>query len=214
MKRLILTISFFILLTILQSQNPVDTLWTRTFGGNELDWGHSIQQTIDGGYIITGITMSYGPDVSAVWLIKTDPDGIEEWNQTFGGNSMDAGYSVQQTNDEGYIIGGMTYSFGAGENDIWIIKTDTDGIEEWNQTFGGSFADNGTSIKQTIDGGFIISGHTQIVENGEYDILLIKINANGTEEWTQTFGGAESEYCQDVIQTNDDGFIICGTTRS
>ena len=192
-----------------------DTLWTKTFGGDDPDFGNSVEQTTDGGYVITGFTYSIGFGKSDVWLIKTDSDGSVIWTRTYGGSDWDFGNSVQQTSDGGYIITGLTYSFGKGNSDVWLIKTNSDGDTLWTKTFGDSLYDAGVFIQQTLDGGYIITGNVN--GTGRYYhgyAWLIRTNADGDTLWTKTFGGVCVNFCDfsgnSVCQTDDGGYIIAG----
>jgi len=189
-------------------------IWQRTFGGSGWDWGYSVQQTSDGGYIIVGWTDSFGAGEGDVYLIKTDPSGNLVWQRTFGGSKFDSGSSVQQTSDGGYIIVGWTQSFGAGSSDIYLLKTDASGQLIWQTTFGGSSGEVGFSIQQTSDGGYIILGYTLSFGQGGYDVYLVKTNSTGSLIWQKSFGGSGDEGGASVCRTADGGYIVAGWTDS
>lgn len=194
---------------------PSDTLWTKTFGGTNIDVGYSVQQTSDGGYIIAGDTRSYGT-ISGhnIWLVKTDLLGNQEWNNTFGGNSDEEAYSVMQTSDGGYILCGYSKSFGAGVNDVILIKTNSAGTLEWQKFFGGSSDEEGYSVIQTPDKGYIIGCATTSFGAGSRDGWLIKTDSLGNDQWKKTYGGMSSDGIRCVRRTLDGGYILTGWTFS
>jgi len=214
MRKILILIILFISFNYVLAQTAPDTLWTKTYGGSCYDRAYSVQQTSGGGFIIAGMTESYGVGLYDCWLIKTDENGNEEWDQTYGGVDYDYAFSVQQTVDGGYIIAGFTYSLGAGESDYWLVKTDENGDEEWNQTYGGVDYDHAHSVQQTTDGGYIIAGNTTSYGAGLYDSRLVKTDENGNEEWNHTYGGVGDDYATSVQQTIDGGYIIAGSNSS
>ncbi len=211
-NRILFLFVFIILSAQVFAQTAPDTLWTKTYGGSNQDGAYSVQLTSDGGFIIAGYTNSYGAGNSDFWLIKTDENGDEEWNQTYGGSGIDEASSVQQTIDGGYIVAGNTRSFETGDYDFWLVKTDENGDEVWNQTYGGNGIDKAHSVQQTIDGGYIVAGNTTSYGAGYYDFWLVKTDENGNEEWNHTYGGDYLEQAYSVQQTTDGGYIIAGWT--
>jgi len=197
---------------LIKTDNTGNEEWNRTFGGIGNDYGKSAQQTLDG-YIIIGDTQSYDAGYGDVWLIKTDSLGNEKWNKTFGGTRSDQAQSIQQTSDEGLIIIGYTQSYGGLDDDVWLIKTNESGHEEWNKTYGGSNEDRGQCVQETSDDGYIITGSTMSYGAGDSDVWLIKTDTSGNKEWSKTFGGSSRDYGQSVQQTTDGDYIIVGYTE-
>jgi hypothetical protein len=189
-------------------------IWAKTYGGTNDDWGYSVQQTSDGGYIVAGRTNSFGAGWGDVFLIKTDANGNLQWAKTYGGGSYDYANSVQQTSDGGYILAGTTTSFGAGDYDIFLIKTDANGNVQWAKTYGGTSGDYAFSIRQTSDGGYIVAGWTNSFGAGYSDFFLIKTDANGNLQWAKTYGGTNVDLALSVQQTSDGGYIVAGGTYS
>jgi hypothetical protein len=137
---------------------------------------------------------------------------VPAWDTTFGRADNESATSVQQTSDGGYILVGTTSTYGWGESDAWIIKTDYKGTRIWDAAFGGKYYDAATSVQQTSDGGYIIAGTTFSYGAGGSDAWIIKMDAKGNKVWDRTLGGVGNESASSVQQTSDGGYIIAGTT--
>jgi hypothetical protein len=149
--------------------------WNQTYGGTGAEVAYSVIQTSDGGYALAGNTYSYGAGGSDFWLVKTDSVGNVQWNRTYGGELGEGAYSVVQTSDGGYALAGVTNSFGAGYQDFWLVRTDSNGNMRWNKTIGGPDYDTAYCMIQASDGGFVLAGYTFSESTGACDIMLTKI---------------------------------------
>jgi hypothetical protein len=169
-----------------------DTLWTRTYGGTNFEYGYSVQQTSDGGYIIAGYTESFGAGYGDIYLIKTNASGDTLWTKNYGGINDDYGNSVQQTSDGGYIIAGGSCTFGQWGCDVYLIKTNASGNRIWARTYSGTDWEVGNSVRQALDGGYIIAGYTHSFGAGDDDFYLIKTDSlgrsSGVEETAEVRG--------------------------
>jgi hypothetical protein len=213
MKLIVLFLLILILSPIIHAQIP-DTLWTRTFGGFFNDYGNSVDISPDGGYIVAGETYSPTSGSYDIYLIKITAEGDTLWSRTYGGANSEYGRCVIQTSDSGFAVVGETRSFGAGSYDIYFLKTDAAGDTNWAKTYGGDQYEEGRSVFQTSDGGYIIAGNTRSFGNGADDVYLIKTNPAGDTIWTRTFGGADFDWGNSVHQSSDGGFIVTGGTFS
>jgi hypothetical protein len=185
--------------------------WSRTYGGADFDFANSGVQTNDGGYALVGQTNSYGSGGYDFYLVKTDSLGYLQWSKTYGGTEDDEACSVVHTGDGGYALAGYTHSFGAGDSDFWLVKTDALGNMQWNKTYGGSYSDEAMSIVQTVDSGYALAGESHYA--GGSNFCLVKTDASGNMQWNKTFGGTDYAGAYSVVQTGDAGYAIAGHKR-
>ncbi|MFX0207338.1 MAG: hypothetical protein ACFFDT_15225, partial [Candidatus Hodarchaeota archaeon] len=188
--------------------------WNRTIGGLGAEYAFSVIGSSDGGFVLAGRTESYGAGGTDMWLVKTDTFGRVEWNRTFGGLTDDDASYVLATTDGGYVLVGGTDSYGAGDMDVWLVRTNTNGDIEWNQTIGGLREDRANAIISTFDGGFVLAGLTQSYGVGGRDVWLIKTNGTGYPEWNQTFGGNGHDTADSILRTPEGGYLLVGRTES
>ena len=224
--------------------------WDRTFGGSELENLGDLRQTQDGGYLLGGTSNSgisgnktqpnrslpgtyIGPDY---WVVKLDASGNKQWDRVFGGHHNEELYSVQQTDDGGYVLGGYSMSDATGDKtepnrgtgvpfrsaDFWVVKLDASGAKLWDRTLGGTDNDRLYSLQQTADGGFLVggssfsgvSGNKTQPAQGLQDFWVVKLNAAGTQQWDRTFGGVQTDALSSLRQTTDGGYVLGGNSNS
>lgn len=211
--------------------------WQKSYGGSKDDRGEKIIQTKDGGYAIIGYNKSSDGDATInqgfqdVWMLKLDVSGNVTWQKSFGFAGADQGFSVIETSDNGYLLTGIldvTASDGQGNKntqnkhaggDFWAIKIDNSGTLQWRNYFGGTNTDTCYDVIETNDG-FILVGSSDSIDvdiksnKGSYDYWVVKINKTGKLVWEKSFGGKEIETSYSIIKTLDNNFLLVGETRS
>lgn len=217
-----------------------ELLWSKTYGGSADDRGTKIINTFDGGFAVIGFTRSNDGDVSFnngfydFWLLKLDASGNLLWEKTFGFSGNDQGQSLLQTSDGGYFLTGFMDFDGTSEQrhnlnktanrhgvgEFWAVKIESSGEEEWNQYYGGTSNDRAYDVVQTPDGGYIMVGNSESVDFditnplGSYDYWVVKIDAFGSLQWQQNYGGSGIEIAYAITSTADGNYLVLGDTRS
>jgi len=196
---------------VVRTNSTGGMIWAQNYGGTLHDEARAVQQTQDGGFIIVGYTQSYGLGDKNVYVIKTNANGDTIWTRTYGGSNSEEGYAVVQTADLGYAIAGYTKSYGAGNSDFYLIKTNAGGVPSWAHTYGGAANDEAYAMKIDYDGGFVLAGYTASFGAGASDFYLVKTDASGIALWTQTYGsiGEEKAYAIDLLPF-ECGYVLVG----
>jgi len=207
-------------------------LWQKCLGGSLSDVAYAIQQTTDGGYIVAGGVVSNDSEVSGnhgdedYWVVKLNDTGAILWQKCLGGSLDDAASSIQQTSDGGYIVAGYTnsndieVSGSHGGQDNWVVKLDDTGAIQWLKCLGGSGTDAAQSIRQTMDGGYIVAGQSNSNDgdvsgnHGNFDDWVVKLNDTGAIQWQESLGGSGVDYAYSIQQTTDGGYIVAGFSGS
>ena len=211
MKQIIILAVLFSVPASLQAQP--DTLWMKTYGGEDIDAFGYMEEIRGGGLIAGGFTKSFGAGSSDFYLIRTDSLGDTLWAKTYGGESIEISPEVHQTSDGGFIMIGRTWSFGIGI-DMYAVKTDSNGNPVWSKTYGGTNEESGSSVRELPDGSFIMCGGTSSFGATGSDVWLVKTDSSGDMLWTKRYGGGDQDICISVLQTSDKGFIIAAHKNS
>ena len=190
-----------------------DEIWSHRYGGAGLDYASSVIESQSGGFVIVGISTSYGLNGTNCWLLHTDETGEALWNQTFGGDKDDVGYSViEERSAEGFVVAGTTKSFGGGNADAWLIRTNAQGELQWHQTIGGYRNEFGQKLIGNRNGGFTLIGTTDNTPNQNLGTFVINFLANGTRRWETTFYGSLENHGYSIFECHDGSYVITGIT--
>ncbi len=206
--------------------------WQKCYGSTGSESAVSVIQTSDGGYVFSSDCQVNNGDVTGnhgnldIWCVKVNSKGILQWQKSFGGTGDDRCSKIKATNDGGYIISGYTVSFNGdidgnhGNTDAWILKLSSNGTLQWQKCYGGLNIEQANGICLTSDGGYIFVGFSNskdgdvTLNNGNIDVWIVKINNTGILQWQKSYGGSNSEYAHEVLQTKDGGYIITANTTS
>jgi len=216
--------------------------WQQTYGGNSSDYAAELLETSDGGFIIAGSSYTYlgntgGGNKTApfygfsdFWVVRADSRGNKLWDQSYGGASDEHLWSVQQTADGGFILGGSSRSVPGGNKtspnfgqaDFWLVRTDGAGNKLWDRSFGGTLDDLATSVRQTSDGGYVLAGYSASSAGGNKtssnfgfsDFWIVRTDSDGQKLWDRSFGGTRADELYVVRETSDGGFVLAGHSTS
>ena len=229
----------FSLPAIAQNAAPV-RIWDYGFGGSGYDQLNCLEQTTDGGYILGGFSDSglngdktqLSKGVTDYWIIRTDSNGTKRWDKTIGGSNGDYLYTIKQTSDEGFILGGWSESGSSGDktqvsrgsDDYWIVKLDSNGTKLWDKSFGGASHDLLRSVYETADGSYILGGMSDSPAGGDKssgnngsigkDFWIIKLDDKGNKLWDKTIGGTEDEVLSALHLCTDGSYLLAGYSAS
>ena len=207
-------------------------LWEKCYGGSDEEEANIVIQTADGGFVLAGFSYSTNGDVTFnhgggdYWVVKTDMNGVLQWQKSFGGTGMDYAYSIVQTPNGGYAVAGFAQSNNGnlnnnhGGSDFWLMRIDAVGMILWQKNYGGTANDEAHSIVMTPDGGFTLAGFSLSNDidvsgnHGDKDYWLIHTDSTGNLLWEKSYGGSNTDYLRSMNKTNDGGYIMTGYTYS
>ena len=202
-----------IALPMLTMLSPPDSVWTLAVGGTGDERCYSIAQASNQTTIAAGRTASFGAGELDGWLLAVD-DGDTLWSRSYGGADEDAFEHIEETAEGGFIVGGFTRSWGAGQRDFWLMNMDSTGNPIYSRTYGGRESDVMTSLLPLHEGGILLAGNTRSFGSGDADCWLVKVNNQGDSLWSHTYGGTSFDDSHVVIPVSTGGFLLIGHTSS
>ena len=199
---------------VIKTNSSGEKIWENLYGTGPGDRAQYIIERQDLGFLIVGKENANNVDDN-LCLINIDTDGAEVWHSLYGGGGADGGNHISEVSGGGYIIAGATKSYGNGNwDDLWLVKTSTGGSMEWQKTFGGSYTETGNYAHEKDAGGFMVTGSTESIGQGLYDIWVVSTDYTGNEIYSQTFGGSMDDKAIRGARGNSGELLIIGYTES
>ncbi|WP_232054710.1 PEGA domain-containing protein [Thermococcus sp. 2319x1] len=186
--------------------------WQKTYGGTYMDKAYAVAIAPNGDIIVAGYTASFGAGGYNVWVLRLDADGNVKWQKTYGGNDYDWAYAVALAENGDIIVAGYTYSFGAGYDDVWVVRLDENGNVRWQKTYGGSYYDEAFAVALAENGDIIVAGYTASFGAGGYDVWVLRLDENGNVKWQKTYGGSNDDRAFAVALAENGDIIVAGHT--
>jgi len=188
--------------------------WASTFGGSDYDAAFDLCPATGGGVAVCGLTDSFGAGISDLYVVKVGREGEAAWTKTYGGERIDRGSSIRRLSDGGYVIGGGTSSFGAGNVDMYVVRLSSAGEEVWANAYGRTVYDIAGSVIPVRDGGFLVTGHGDLESSELMALTVMRIDDAGEEIWTTRLGTrTDYDYGVDAVQLESGDFLIAGVTN-
>lgn len=183
-------------------------LWTKWFGGNNIDGAKQVIENMDGSLVFVGHTNSSGNGGYDIWVVKTDASGNVLWQKTYGGSDWDFGKGIMLTSDNNYVITGETYSFGSGNTDAFLLKLDANGDSLWMNAYGSTKHESGEKVIETYDGKYLFIGTSDslVADTGKY--WLVKTNSNGSFLWNKFYGTSLMNYGRALVESQQNSEIV------
>jgi hypothetical protein len=199
---------------VIKTNSSGEKIWENLYGTGPGDRAQYIIERQDLGFLIVGKENANNVD-DKLCLINIDTDGAEVWHSLYGGGGADGGNHISEVSGGGYIIAGATKSYGNGNwDDLWLVKTSTGGSMEWQKTFGGSYTETGNYAHEKDEGGYMVTGSTESIGQGLYDIWVVSTDYTGNEIYSQTFGGSMDDKAIRGARGNSGELLIIGYTES
>ncbi len=189
-------------------------LWRKQYGGPLPDFAEAVFQTLDGGFVIGGQAQSFGAGEGDFWIVRTNESGDSVGSRTFGGPLSDHCYAMARAGDGAFLLGGVTYSFGSGAADMWVVKVAANGDSLWSRSFGSLYGDQCHAITQTVDGNFLLCGSTQGFGAYFVDAWIVKLSASGDSLWSQRYGGEGFDHWYAALASEDGTVMLAGPQSS